>query len=453
MTSPSDQMLQTLCPGDSTGEWQETLSLEQVDQIGHWFLKSSCIKEWIHGSGLRVFWGHGPSGTGKTYISSQIVTHIRSVPRDPGKYQGAAIYFFDPNQPQWNIADFGLSLCSIARQLAAQVPESATAIADRAQNASGFYPLWDDYSGKLLDDILSAFHNTFIVLDGINASETAVRGIFDYLKGQSPHRRNIHVLVTSRNPPPSITDTSEISTLRIQASSEDQQRQVLHEAGFNQATILQSSEGNDALKVLTDIVSLTDGRVVSVYTSKVPDRESIFDQFLPLASHPKLIESYFQAANAWPFRDEVSYAELEASEARWNYFPRDYAPIHLAVHLIGGRHFIEKLLRRGDDIGARTKSGLTALHIAAEVENESEIVRFLLENGASVSAVDESGDTPLSIAVVLGSLETVKLLVQYGACVDVLDEDILFECVDSRPEVANYLAELGVELPDVYNED
>lgn len=194
-------------------------------------------------------------------------------------------------------------------------------------------------------------------------------------------------------------------------------------------------------------------RIISVYTSKVSDPGSIFDDFLQLCSHSNIIESYFQAAEAWPYRDESSYSQLERSEERWRYIPRGYTPLHLATHLVGGRYFIERLLQRGHDIEARTENGLTALHIAAEIEDEPGSVQALLEHGADVSALDENGDTPLSMAVSLGNLESVKLLVQYGACVDDLDGDVLVECAESRPQIANYLAGLGVMIPDVDSEN
>ena len=189
-------------------------------------------------------------------------------------------------------------------------------------------------------------------------------------------------------------------------------------------------------------------RIISLYTSRVPNRQEALDDFLRFASHRGSIDSYLQAADAWPYQNDDSYDELESAEQRWAYFPRGYGPLHVAAHIVGGRAFVKALLQRGEDIEAKSGNGQTALHIAAGIEHESETARTLLEYGANVSAVDDDGETPLSIAVVEGSLETIKLLVEFGADVGSLHTSILVECAEERRDVVEYLTGLGVDFPD-----
>lgn len=59
-------------------------------------------------------------------------------------------------------------------------------------------------------------------------------------------------------------------------------------------------------------------------------------------------------------------------------------------------------------------SGKTALHLAA-CEASSEIVQLLLERGADPNARDLDGRFPLAEAALWGRLESVKILLKYGA--------------------------------------
>jgi ankyrin repeat protein len=108
---------------------------------------------------------------------------------------------------------------------------------------------------------------------------------------------------------------------------------------------------------------------------------------------------------------------------------------------------IQSLVDRGDNIEARAANGQTALHIAAEIGDSSHTVKRLLECGANVAAVDEDGLTPLAHAIVYGCLESVRLLISHGADIKALDEEDLSECSREKPDVAEFLVGLGVEMP------
>ncbi|KAJ4181996.1 hypothetical protein NW755_010684 [Fusarium falciforme] len=172
----------------------------------------------------------------------------------------------------------------------------------------------------------------------------------------------------------------------------------------------------------------------------------VFD-FMVLSSNQGSIDSYLQAANAWPYQDEVAYDELEESSEYWNCFTRGFRPLHLAVQLSDSAPLIHTLTERGEELEARNKDGQTALHIAAQSQGECNALRALLACGSDVSAVDENGETPLSLAIVWGSVESVKLLFKYGADISTVDEETLEMCTQEEPEIAKYLAERGVEMP------
>ncbi|KAF5646020.1 ankyrin-2 [Fusarium sp. NRRL 52700] len=169
--------------------------------------------------------------------------------------------------------------------------------------------------------------------------------------------------------------------------------------------------------------------------------------FLRMTTSHRSVDSYLQAAEAWPYIDEESYDEFEAEEERWWCFTRGYTPLHLAAHFGARETLVQSLVHRGDNIEAQAANGQTALHIAAEIGDSSHTVKQLLECGANVTAVDEDGLTPLAHAIVYGCLESVRLLISHGADINALDEEDLIECSREKPDIASFLVGLGVEMP------
>lgn len=123
----------------------------------------------------------------------------------------------------------------------------------------------DDQSKGLFCDIVSGFHDIFLVLDGVNASEPAIQAVLDYLRGGCPSERNIHVLITSQKGPPStLEDAYGISVVEIQAAQDDLRSYVMHEVGLESDSVV-CSQGQDIQQAATDIVELSDGRYVLMH--------------------------------------------------------------------------------------------------------------------------------------------------------------------------------------------
>ena len=72
-----------------------------------------------------------------------------------------------------------------------------------------------------------------------------------------------------------------------------------------------------------------------------------------------------------------------------------WTPLHLAASQNRNRSVIRVLVAAGADIGARTRTGSTALHWAAR--NNPEVVPLLLELGADLYAVDDEGTAALTL--------------------------------------------------------
>ncbi|KAH6884947.1 hypothetical protein B0T10DRAFT_462640 [Thelonectria olida] len=145
------------------------------------------------------------------------------------------------------------------------------------------------------------------------------------------------------------------------------------------------------------------------------------------------IESCLQAANGWPYPDEVNCNELEVSEERLACFTPGFGPLHLPVHLGAPPCLIDALIDQGLDLEARSKDGRTALHVAAEGEGELDTLNALLVYGSDIT--------------VYRTLASVKLLVDCGAETDMVDENALLQCSQDKPDIAQYWVECGVDVP------
>ena len=90
---------------------------------------------------------------------------------------------------------------------------------------------------------------------------------------------------------------------------------------------------------------------------------------------------------------------------------------------------MQELISQGADVngklrdralGVASEKGDTALHFCAQNGNEEarKQIQFLLKNGADVNAQNDNGETPLMRAAQYGYYDTVKILIDAGAQVN-----------------------------------
>lgn len=89
---------------------------------------------------------------------------------------------------------------------------------------------------------------------------------------------------------------------------------------------------------------------------------------------------------------------------------RGESPLMLAA-LKGHQDIVDTLIKKGADVN---KTGWTPLHYAAS-GGHAAIIRLLLENHAYIDAESPNGSTPLMMAAMYGTGETVDLLIAEGA--------------------------------------
>jgi ankyrin repeat protein len=131
-----------------------------------------------------------------------------------------------------------------------------------------------------------------------------------------------------------------------------------------------------------------------------------------------------------------------------------FAPIHLA----GDKEIAQLLLAHGAKLETIGHRGRTPLHQAA-ARNRNDIVEWLCSKSVKINTVDLDGQTPLLIAISQtggtedynrNSLETIRILLRYGAEVNYRDKEkqtLLIIAVRTRREdLVNVFLEHGADI-------
>lgn len=139
-----------------------------------------------------------------------------------------------------------------------------------------------------------------------------------------------------------------------------------------------------------------------------------------------------EIAFSWSENDEIFLAACSGNLGRVESLLRenpdlinkkdqyDYTLLHFACsedRNHENKDTAEFLILEGADVNAKSKSGNTPLHVAAET-GLNEIVGLLLDHSADVNARNNSGETPLDVALKEKYNNTegvVKILLSHGA--------------------------------------
>jgi len=103
---------------------------------------------------------------------------------------------------------------------------------------------------------------------------------------------------------------------------------------------------------------------------------------------------------------------------------------------------ISILIENGHKVNYTAKSKESALHLAMYNENPYQITSILIKNGAKINVKDQTGQTPLMNCSENADLQTLKLLIDYGANVNEKSDE------KDKPSVL-FLASSGCKNPNV----
>ncbi|XP_023315859.1 uncharacterized protein LOC111693916 [Trichogramma pretiosum] len=135
-----------------------------------------------------------------------------------------------------------------------------------------------------------------------------------------------------------------------------------------------------------------------------------------------------------------------------------YSALHIAAQY-RREEVVEILLRHGADPNKQDVEKSTPLHALARLclcqctnairfcdyrRPVDKIVQILIEYGANIEARNSDGNSPLDLAVSCFDVQLVKSLLEHGASLDNLNEDIIFSRNFTLLEVKNYPLTLNI---------
>jgi ankyrin repeat protein len=124
-------------------------------------------------------------------------------------------------------------------------------------------------------------------------------------------------------------------------------------------------------------------------------------------------------------------------------------PLHQAVR-VNDLKTVDALIKRGADVKAATRYGVTPITVAA-MNGNATIIRRLLDAGADVNTATPGGETALMTAARTGKVDAVRVLLDRGANVNARDtvrsQTALMRAVaENHPDVVKLLVARGADV-------
>ncbi|KAJ7881734.1 ankyrin repeat-containing domain protein [Mycena olivaceomarginata] len=169
----------------------------RMEGTGKWFLEHKEYLEWKTNG--RTLWVEGPSGTGKSVLSSMVVNELfTDQKRSAAGTIALAFFYFDFRNREAQSVE--IALRRIVLQLSAQCPQPYELLDTHYKVSNGQnLPTYQDLQ-NLLCDLLRQLGHTYIVLDGLDESDASK---FHQLVGivlmlQAWTDTPLHLLITSQ---------------------------------------------------------------------------------------------------------------------------------------------------------------------------------------------------------------------------------------------------------------
>ncbi|KAK7450852.1 hypothetical protein Landi51_05168 [Colletotrichum acutatum] len=219
-------LLERLSPGDRSSRKLQETACRRVRTIGGWFLRNTQVQHWAKSQSTQFLWVHGD--------------------------------------------DFGAAICSIARQIVSQLPESSETLKRLISAPVTVWTWWLDNFQVIWAELESYFEKIYIVLDGLDDPNPAAFHDFVAKLRLSDKESSAHVVLLSRSKPfEEVLRRFGGASLEVRASQEDliQYLQQPFQSNLDvQAGVLSESA---LAQDLTRWAGLFDHRFMPIYTQNL----------------------------------------------------------------------------------------------------------------------------------------------------------------------------------------
>ncbi|KAF7349471.1 Ankyrin repeat protein [Mycena sanguinolenta] len=178
-------------------EKQHDVEQLRTDGTGQWFLEGEDFIDWEDNPG--VLWIEGPSGTGKSVLSSTVIQRLFSEEIQTPVQPPAVVYFyFDFRTKEKQSLE--MALRRMILQLSAQSPNPFRTLDDHHRLSKGqTLPNYKELE-KLLSKLIQEFRHTYIVLDALDECDSSnIYRLVDLVGTlKTLTASGVHLLITSQ---------------------------------------------------------------------------------------------------------------------------------------------------------------------------------------------------------------------------------------------------------------
>ncbi|KAM6480265.1 hypothetical protein HDV62DRAFT_398835 [Trichoderma sp. SZMC 28011] len=155
--------------GKSHSEFSES----RVEGTGNWLISHQCFRQWQASRHRSVLYLKGNVGTGKTFLTSRVIDHLKEILHASLEDEGFAFFYCNRSTPLTR--DPLVVLRSFVRQLADReyyddVPKSLNQAYEKAKKEGRGFSYKE--CEMLILDLLNLYPRTTIVLDALDESDT-----------------------------------------------------------------------------------------------------------------------------------------------------------------------------------------------------------------------------------------------------------------------------------------
>ncbi|OPB42501.1 hypothetical protein A0O28_0036180 [Trichoderma guizhouense] len=203
------------------GKGHSDFSESRIKGTGDWLIKHKSFWNWQISSSA-VFCLEGNSGTGKTYLTSRVIDHLKEVWETSSNNDGFA--FFYCNRSGTSMQDPVVVLRSFVRQLAyrknyGDVPKSIIQTYKKAKNEGRNLSYKE--CRELISELLSLYLFSTIVLDALDECDTEKHSLVETLLDlKANSTRPLRIFISSRPDREYLGELERKSTFKI--NSDDQ---------------------------------------------------------------------------------------------------------------------------------------------------------------------------------------------------------------------------------------
>ncbi|KAK5989805.1 hypothetical protein PT974_08066 [Cladobotryum mycophilum] len=206
------------------GKGHSTISESRTENTGQWLLQNQDFKAWLEiPTSSTLLWLKGTVGTGKTYLTNRVVSHIEEILEGSRHDEGFAFFYCNRSGP--SMQDPLVILKSFVRQLSSTAHDSKNMRATLIEQCERAKEKGTDLSYKHCEELilesLNSYSKTTLVLDALDESDITSHNLAaSLIKMLEKSTKPVKIFISSRPDREFLEVFETWSTIVVDASSQ-----------------------------------------------------------------------------------------------------------------------------------------------------------------------------------------------------------------------------------------